>query len=240
MRRFQTHKEYGSPYEIGSDHISARLGTSLFREGRLASSRFAEEPVFKSGVNNRKIGSHVAKGKWSGYPIFTLTLEERATCPRTCVHWLDCFGNKMNWPTRFMADADLIPAIEHELIEFSEKYNNFVIRLHVLGDFFSVHYVNQWLAWIQRFPGLHVYGYTAWLPDTPIGALIAQTAEENWERFAIRTSNHEGLRSTLTQYTDGVAREDGIVCPAQTGKTECCGTCALCWQTQERIIFLAH
>lgn len=204
------------------------------------SARFAEENLFKGGANNRKIGSHIVKGKWSGFPVFTLTLEERATCPRSCRNYLDCYGNKMHWPSRFMADADLIPALESELTELSQQYNNFVIRLHVLGDFFSIEYVNQWLRWLDRFPGLHVYGYTAWLPDTEIGALLAAEAEGRWDRFAIRTSNFDGPRSTVTVYDSGASRDDGIVCPAQTGKTECCGSCALCWQTQERIIFLAH
>lgn len=33
---------------------------------------------------------------------------------------------------------------------------------------------------------------------------------------------------------------DLIPCPVQTGKTECCATCALCWQTERKIVFLAH
>jgi hypothetical protein len=36
---------------------------------------------------------------------------------------------------------------------------------------------------------------------------------------------------------------DGIVCPAQTNRTECCGTCGLCWHenaVDKTIIFIEH
>src|SRR4051812_1807050 len=102
LRRFTDHGEAGQPYTLAPAHIAARLGTSLFREGRLRAATNTDR-VLISGHNSRKIGAAVTKGRWSGYPVFTLTLEERATCPRSCLHWLDCYGNKMNWPTRWMA-----------------------------------------------------------------------------------------------------------------------------------------
>jgi hypothetical protein len=43
--------------------------------------------VLKDGHQSRKIGKFVTKGKMRGFPIFTLTLEERATCPRSCLAW---------------------------------------------------------------------------------------------------------------------------------------------------------
>lgn len=243
LRRFTDHKDAGTPYTLDRGHIAVRLGTSLFREGRLQSARFAKEPLLKTGHHNRKIGKVITKGRWKGFPVYTLTLEERATCSRSCLHWLDCFGNKMNWPTRFMADRDLVPRLAKELAALARQYNNFVIRLHVLGDFFSVAYVKQWEAWLAQYPGLHVYGYTAWKPETPIGKAVADLATQRWDRFAVRTSNGEAnLRTTRTLYQADAAGivDGGIVCPVQTGKTECCATCALCWGTQRQIVFLAH
>jgi len=241
LRRFTDHHEAGEPYSLARNHIAARLGTSLFRDGRLETSR--GQSVLKSGHNSRKIGAVIQKGKWKGYPVFTLTLEERATCPRNCAHWLDCYGNKMNWPTRWMADDELIPSIERSLTEISQNCDNFVVRLHVLGDFYSVAYVDQWCAWLNRFHGLHIYGYTAWQPDTEIGGAVARLADAQWERFAIRTSNGPGgVRTTRTLYEPDLAGvvDGAIVCPAQTGQSECCATCALCWQTQRPIAFLNH
>lgn len=241
LRRFKEHGDAGDPYTLAHTHIAAKLGTSLFREARLKSA--SRQRVLISGHNSRKIGAAVTKGKWAGYPIFTLTLEERATCPRSCLHWLDCYGNKMNWPTRWMADADLCTAIDDNLRALAEEYNNFVIRLHVLGDFFSVAYLERWSRWLDRFPGLHVYGYTAWQSGTPIGAAVASLSAARWDRFAVRTSNGESVeRTTITvddAHASGIVK-DSIVCPAQTGKAECCATCALCWQTQRRIAFLRH
>lgn len=243
LRRFTEHTDAGSPFALDPSHRAVRLGTSLFREGRLRSAMDAQEPLLKTGHHNRKIGKVVTKGRWKGAAIYTLTLEERATCPRSCRHWFDCFGNKMNWPTRFMADAALLPRIEKELTALSESHKRFALRLHVLGDFYSVAYVRQWEAWLDRFPGLLIYGYTAWPAGTPVGDAVADLADRRWDRFAVRTSNApRQIRSTATIYdatASGIV-DGGIVCPAQTGKTECCGTCALCWQTQTKIVFIAH
>ena len=30
--------------------------------------------------------------------MYTVTLEERATCPKTCKHWYDCYGNTAHSP----------------------------------------------------------------------------------------------------------------------------------------------
>ena len=34
-----------------------------------------------SGKNNRKLGGTVEKGRYKGYALYGLSLEERATCP---------------------------------------------------------------------------------------------------------------------------------------------------------------
>lgn len=241
LRRFSDHGDAGQPYTLAQAHIAPRLGVSLYRDGRLGFA--SSQRVLTSAHNNRKIGAIIQKGKWKGYPVFTLTLEERATCPRSCLHWLDCYGNKMNWPTRWANDSDLIPAIADNLKHLSSEFSNFVVRLHVLGDFYSVAYVEQWKRWLKEFAGLHVYGYTAWPESTEIGGAVARLSATSWERFAVRTSNSgERMRSTRSIYSataSGIV-DAAIVCPAQTGKTECCATCALCWQTQRPIAFLVH
>lgn len=200
--------------------------------------------LLKSGAHNRKIGGRIVKGAWRGMPVFTLTLEERATCPQSCRQWADCYGNKMNWSQRLIAGPSLEARLERELWDLAQEHpRGFVVRLHVLGDFYSVEYVRRWLAWLVRFPALRVYGYTAWPAETPIGALIAEVARRQWSRFAIRQSNGTGSeRATITLYhkPNGSIARDAIVCPAQTDATECCGTCGLCWGTERNIAFLAH
>jgi hypothetical protein len=61
--------------------------------------------LLKGGENSRKIGKTVTKGKLKGFPIFTLTLEERATCPRTCEVFDSCYGNGMPYAQRHQARA---------------------------------------------------------------------------------------------------------------------------------------
>lgn len=200
--------------------------------------------VLKSGHNNMKIGAVVLKGRWAGMPIFTLTLEERATCPRSCRHWGDCFGNKMPFVERLHHGRALEWALGSELRALSQRHPlGFVVRTHVLGDFYSAAYVRRWVSWLHRMPALRVFGYTAWPVSSPIGALLRDASDRLWDRFAIRTSNSrlpERATSTQYQHPDGPTVGGAIVCPAQTGATDCCATCALCWSTRRNIAFLAH
>jgi hypothetical protein len=52
---------------------------------------------------------------WKGFPVYTLTLEERHTCPRTCEHWRSCMGNHMPLAQRIEAEADLEWRLEREV-----------------------------------------------------------------------------------------------------------------------------
>ncbi len=124
--------------------------------------------VLKDGHNSGKIGRHITIGKWKGFQIYTLTLEERATCPRSCKEWRRCYGNNMHYAHRFTAGKLLESQIERDLAELSRVHpNGFAVRLHVLGDFYSEEYVERWRKWIWQFPALHVFGFTARNPKTP-------------------------------------------------------------------------
>lgn len=176
-------------------------------------------------------------------PIFTLTLEERKSCWDGCSHWSDCYGNKMNWSRRLKHGTALEERIEEELKQLSREHpQGFVVRLHVLGDFPSVRYLNKWRAWLRKYP-VNVFGYTSWPSSTPIGAAIKKLRTEQWQRFAVRTSN-QGLKrygaNTIHREPGAGTVAEGIVCPAQTERTSCCSTCGLCWQTKKSIAFIAH
>lgn len=205
--------------------------------------------VLIDGVNQRKIGGRVTLGPWRGFPVYCLTLEERKTCPASCHNWSTCYGNGMHLARRHEAGPALEAALDRELSRLARlNRRGFVVRLHILGDFYSVPYVERWRGWLERFASLHVYGYTAWAPDTEIGAAIAEIAAKRWDRFAIRFSSTEagpGRVITLWNVPDiaELAERDIIVCPAQTGATETCGTCGLCWSESARektIAFVAH
>lgn len=223
-------------------HPAVTKGVTMFRARRTKVSRV--DRVLIAGENNRKIGSHVMKGAWKGFPIFTLTLEERATCPRDCAQFRVCYGNSMNWPKRLVHGLDLEERIQSELADLQEKFpEGFVIRLHVLGDFYSVAYVRKWERWLKRFSALHVFGYTAWKTTTEIGAAIARLRSANWDRFAVRTSG-QGLKrfgsGVLDYMPDKPTVNGAIVCPVETNKAASCGDCGLCWNSKRSIVFVLH
>ena len=74
------------------------------------------ENVLKIPGKGNKLGRRITKGKWKGFKIFLLTLEERATCPPSCFHWGTCYGNNMPFQTRYHVDEHLERRIWSELI----------------------------------------------------------------------------------------------------------------------------
>jgi hypothetical protein len=198
--------------------------------------------VIKSGHQSRKIGAFVTKGFAKGWPIYTLTLEERATCPRSCGEWLSCYGNNMQAAERIEAGPPLEKAICAEVMSLAKAHPaGFLVRLHVLGDFYSPEYVHLWGLLLAAHDALHLFGFTAHAPDSAIGRAVAELAADfGWRRAAIRFSGqpHE-LRAS--QVIDaGESAGESVACPAQTGGTDCCGTCALCWQSERSIAFRRH
>lgn len=201
--------------------------------------------VLVTGHSNAKIGRDVRVKRHRGYWIYTLSLEERATCPRTCHHWATCYGNHMPYANRFdHRDAPALQAaIERDVRKLLAVKGRVgvLVRLHALGDFFSVEYVEFWAAMLRAFPRLAVYGYTARQPGTPIGdAIVAAREQAGFERFAVRHSDG-GQAQDSTQSVRGVDEAvNAIVCPEQLGKTAACATCGLCWTTRRNIAFLEH
>ena len=98
-------------------------GVSVYgnRVKSVADGMAKTETVIKKSTNV-KLGKKVTKGKLAGFPIYTVTLQERATCPASCIHWHDCYGNNMMFAVRYNADADLIAAMESELHVLQEKH----------------------------------------------------------------------------------------------------------------------
>jgi hypothetical protein len=226
------------------DHPAVVAGRTIYPSTVYAPTRDANGLwVLKSAANNGKIGGEILKGRWRGLPAYTLTLEERATCPTTCRHWRSCYGNKMHWAQRWQAGPDLEWRLEREVALLDcDHPDGFAVRLHELGDFYSVEYVELWGKLLERHPGLHIWGYTAHL-DGPIAAALGTLIERYGDRFAMRFSNAPfpfPYPTTITVETAAKKPADAILCPEQVGKTESCSTCGLCWQTDKRIAFIQH
>lgn len=226
------------------DHPAVKEGRTLYPSTVVDAGDF-EHDVLKSGFNSAKIGREIRKGHWKGLPIYTLTLEERATCPRSCRHFRSCFGNGMPQAHRFRHDSDFELRLVEEVAALGRRHRRgFAVRLHVLGDFYSVEYVKLWAELLRQVPQLHVFGFSArWDADRdPIARALVELVIANWDdRFRIRFSNAPVDEcSTVSVEHPGQVPAFATLCPQQTGRVRNCGNCALCWESKRPISFLQH
>ena len=196
------------------------------------------------GENQRKIGRCVMKGRWRGMPIFTLTLEERATCPTTCDQWASCYGNNMHFSRRHRHGAELERRLDAELFARADEHpKGFVVRPHILGDFYDIAYVMLWRRFMEKYEALRMFGYTHHDPRSIIGKLIDTFNGDFEDRAYIRFSGvkpYGHVISAITIDDENAEKFGAIICPAQTEKTQCCATCGLCWSTDKTIAFMQH
>ncbi len=226
------------------DHPAVVAGRTMY-PSTVVPIKGSEQRLLKSGHNSAKIGKQIAKGHWKGFEVYTLTLEERATCPKSCQHWRSCFGGGMPQAQRFKHGAELESRLLGEVAELAEKHpGGFALRIHVLGDFYSVRYVQLWEMMLKWYPPLHVFGFSArWDCDTdPIAKELVRLVNDQWnERFRIRFSNAPVDEcSTVSIEHQYQKPDDAVICPQQLGQTQACSTCALCWQSKKRIAFIQH
>ena len=179
--------------------------------------------------------------------MYSLTLEERTTCPITCEQWNNCYGNNMPFAHRFdHTDPNFLSNLDTQLDKLSKKHpQGFVVRLHVLGDFFSDDYVKWWRSMLQTYPQLHAFGYTHVDSRTSIaGVHIEQMNRYFPDQWQIRFSDDKSALSMTAHVVDKdyVPRKGlEIVCPEQLGTAASCAACGLCWSAPNRkIMFVEH
>ncbi len=240
QRRFETHfKPKGPVLGLAPDHFSVTQSRTLFPKSIRTPRR--SDTLFITGHYNRKIGRKVEVGRWKGYPIFVLSLEERATCPRDCYHWLTCYGNGMPFAARFEAGEALEQVIPYHLDKLIEKYGNLVIRLHGLGDFYSVKYTRLWENLLHDRLKLNLYGYTARKSTDAIGSMIEAMNWNYEDRCKIRFSTAKarmGFDEAVT-YTNPLPKGT-FLCPAQRRDDKFCANCAACWESDHNVAFMTH
>jgi DNA-binding NarL/FixJ family response regulator len=242
-RRFKT-----TPVATGAiNRVAPESATGTIFPGQVQIPSAARR-VLVDGASNSKIGGDVLVGHLKGARIVTLTLEERATCPTSCALWRGCYGNNMQYSTRWKNGPELLTRIEADLIALFRDYSRVLVRLHVLGDFWSGEYVDFWRGVLIRHAGLTAFGFTAWSRDTPVGQAVADLRAEFPRRFMVR---HSGVTGPWGAFTIDFPTErktlgDAIVCPEQrdaVNKPERqthCGSCAACWSTDRPIVFIEH
>lgn len=220
---------------LNPQHPAVLKGTTIFLKSVKEPS--SVKRLLQPASSNSKLGGSstiITKGKWKGMPLYSLSLEERATCPKTCNQWTNCYGNNMPFANRIDHTATkFFGAMEAELKTLAEKHPlGFVVRLHVLGDFYSTGYVSFWLKALKKYPGLRIFGYTHRQSTTPIGRVIGQL---NAAGAFIRWSDAGGSMSANCP-----PRPGDITCPEQLGKTASCLTCMICASKVPSIGFLGH
>jgi hypothetical protein len=172
----------------------------------------------------------------------------------------------MMYAFRYAAGPELEAMLETELADLQRKHpKGFLVRLHILGDFYSVGYVAKWAKWLGMFPALHVYGYTANQPDAidkterAIGQALLSLSDNCSDRWALRFSgNFDRATMTANSYDDeravsAVDTKQAFLCPTQISKATGnyaakgeetlvpdCGACGLCWTAQKPVVFITH
>lgn len=203
--------------------------------------------LLKRSMNNGKLGKlrEWRAGAFKGMPLYSLTLEERATCERSCNAWEVCYGNNMPFAHRFDVTSDgglaLMLRLQAELDKLDSKHpGGYSIRLHILGDFFSIEYVDFWREQLATRSALHVYGYTH--RQGAIKARIDEVWREYQARFAIMQSDGDASDTRPIALLETSAGADTLpTCPEQSGKAKGCLDCGLCTNPNVRgVRFLLH
>lgn len=220
-------------------------GTYPVRTKYPKSVKPASDNMLKSGKDNAKLGGMITAGKWKDLPLYSLTLQERMTCPSDCEQWNNCYGNNMPFAHRFdHTDPDFLAKLDAQLAKLSAKHSQgFVVRLHVLGDFYSDVYVKWWASMLRKYPTLRAFGYTHRDANSHIGQLLGIMNLQQPDRWVIRFSDDPMQILSAHVVDKNVQPTKGlqILCPEQTGKAESCAACGLCWSALNRqILFIEH
>lgn len=201
--------------------------------------------MLKRGKANKKLGNKVSVKMWKGMTIYSLTLEERSTCPTDCEQWDNCYGNNMPFAHRFdHTDPSFKEMLELQLQELNNKHKNgFVVRLHVLGDFYDGLYIATWQHWLHKFKNLNVFGYTHHAYTSQLGTMISNINNIYPDRFRVRFSDDKDVsfNATVIKPKDkNIWTGPGILCPEQAGATPSCADCGYCWASDQPVVFIEH
>jgi len=177
--------------------------------------------------------------------MYSLTLEERATCPSDCEQWDNCYGDNMPFAHRFdHTDPTFESSLKEQLSSLNDKHpEGFVVRLHVLGDFYSGLYIVNWQMFLHQFENLHVFGYTHHSYTSQLGSMIGNINRIYPERFRVRFSDDHDTPFNASVIDGGDASTwngAGVICPEQNKVTDSCATCGYCWSSEQPVVFLEH
>jgi hypothetical protein len=130
--------------------------------------------------------------------------------------------------------------IESDIKFFLAKHKHgIMVRLHVLGDFYSVEYVLFWERMLLENPNLAVFGFTA--REDKIGRAVCLLNIRFSDRCVIRTSRNKESKGIDNIFAASESFEGkSFTCPEQTEKVASCAACGLCWTAPKTVRFLSH
>jgi hypothetical protein len=213
------------------------------------------EPLKPARDNGKLHGNIVKRGQYAGYAMYSLTLEERATCSPDCGQLKTCYGNNMPFAKRYNVDAILLVAIDMQLAKLTKNGRRILLRLHILGDFFSVGYVEWWRRTLEKYPTVSAFGYTHWPLLTGQGQAVERLVRDMPQRFAIKRSlDRLNQIPQAAQHTIGAtiviknwadAPKGWIKCPAQMATDRGnnnvgCAECGIACATTTNVAFVEH
>ena len=129
--------------------------------------------------------------------------------------------------------AHFVQRIVHEI----QKTRTEVFRLHVVGDFYSVEYVERWIEIADRLPGVKFFGSTrSWRVP---GLRDAVTRFRDLPNVYLRASiDPTHLDKPPSSWGVWSIEGEGDPCPHDFALGEHCLTCKKCWQTKDSDICL--
>lgn len=164
------------------------------------------------------------------------------TCPGTnqFCEWF-CYGvrGRFTWPLAQKSlvrnwDASLKSNFSQVMTDEIRQRKCRVFRIHEVGDFYSLEYIEKWKQIITNLPNVQFYAYTrSWrvdelapalelLLDMPNLALLASID------FTCLDNPHNGWRTISVE-------GNGIPCPHDLKRVKHCTQCRLCWETDNNI-----
>lgn len=118
-----------------------------------------------------------------------------------------------------------------EIKKLPEKITSF--RIHVGGDFYSIKYINSWIAIVKANPNMNFYSYThSWRIPLLVPHLRKLASLPNMSLLA--STDIDTIHETIpTGFREAYAGDTSpskslIHCPVQTKKVATCDACKLC------------
>ena len=129
--------------------------------------------------------------------------------------------------------AHFVQRIVREILKTGTE----VFRLHVVGDFYSVEYVERWIEIADRLPGVKFFGSTrSWRVP---GLRDAVTRFRDLPNVYLRASiDPTHLDKPPSSWGVWSIEGEGDPCPHDFALGEHCLTCKKCWQTKDSDICL--